>query len=55
MYSVYVKNMLMTFVPLQFAIDLAFLCLGVRKRIGARGKFEYLQEYARKKYIFGDK
>ena len=52
MYSVYVKNMLMTFVPLQFAIDLAFLCLGVRKRIGARGKFEYDEEYEEKVYFW---
>ena len=52
MYSVYVKNMLMTFVPLQFAIDLTFLSLGVRKRIGARGKFEYDAEYEEKVYFW---
>ena len=52
MYSVYVKNMLMTFVPLQFAIDLTFLSLGVRKRIGARGEFEYDTEYEEKVYFW---
>ena len=52
MYSVYVKNMLMTFVPLQFAIDLTFLSLGVRKRIGARGELEYDTEYEEKVYFW---
>ena len=52
MYTVYVKNILTTFVPLQFAIDLTFLSLGVRKRIGARGKFEYDAEYEEKVYFW---
>ena len=51
-YSVYVKNVLTRFVPLQLAIDAAFLSLGVRKQIGARGTFEYDRKYEEKLYFW---
>ena len=51
-YSVYVKNVLTRFVPLQLAIDAAFLSLGVRKQIGARGTFEYDGKYEEKLYFW---
>ena len=52
MYSVYVKNILTRFLPLQLAIDLTFLSLGVRKRIGSTGTFEYDVEYEEKVYFW---
>jgi len=52
MYSVYVKNILTRFLPLQLAIDLTFLSLGVRKRIGSSGTFEYDAEYEEKVYFW---
>ena len=52
MYSVYVKNILTRFLPLQLAVDLMFLSLGVRKRIGSSGTFEYDVEYEEKVYFW---